>query len=56
MVAVVGYKIAVEHAPIDLPPVWGLVLGFAIGGLLFGLAGIVLLFMRWPFRRRNAAR
>ena len=31
-------------------------LGFAIGGLLFGLAGTVLLFMRWPFRRRNAAR
>ena len=27
-------------------------LGFAIGGLLLGLAGTVLLFMRWPFRRR----
>ena len=31
-------------------------LGFAIGGLLFGLAGTVLLFMRWPFRRRRSAR
>lgn len=26
-------------------------LGFAIGGLVFGLAGTVLLFMRWPIRR-----
>ena len=31
-------------------------LGFAIGGLLFGLAGTVLLFMRWPFRRRRRAK
>lgn len=29
-------------------------LGFAIGGLVLGLAGTVLLFMRWPFRRRKA--
>ena len=29
-------------------------LGFAIGGLMLGLAGTVLLFMRWPFRRRKA--
>ena len=28
-------------------------LGFAIGGLILGLAGSVLLFMRWPFRRRR---
>ena len=27
-------------------------LPFAISGLLFGLAGTVLLFMRWPFRRK----
>lgn len=26
-------------------------LAFAIGGLAFGLAGTILLFMRWPFRR-----
>ena len=31
-------------------------LGFAIGGLILGLAGTVLLFMRWPFRRRKARR
>lgn len=28
-------------------------LGFAIGGLMFGLAGTILLFMRWPIRRRR---
>ena len=27
-------------------------LGFALGGLLLGLAGTVLLFLRWPLRRR----
>ncbi len=31
-------------------------LGFAIGGLVLGLAGTILLFMRWPFRRRKARR
>lgn len=31
-------------------------LGFAIGGLILGLAGTVLLFMRWPLRRRKARR
>ena len=31
-------------------------LTFAIGGLALGVAGTILLFMRWPFRRarRNA--
>lgn len=28
-------------------------LGFAIGGLLLGIAGTVLLFMRWPIRGRR---
>ena len=28
-------------------------LAFAIGGLVVGVAGTVLLFMRWPFRRRR---
>lgn len=28
-------------------------LSFAMGGLLMGLAGTVLLFMRWPIRRRR---
>ncbi len=30
-------------------------LAFAIGGLLLGLAGTVLLLMRWPLRRRQKA-
>ena len=30
-------------------------LAFAIGGLVLGLAGTILLFMRWPFRRRKRA-
>jgi hypothetical protein len=29
-------------------------LGFALGGLLLGIFGTILLFMRWPFRRRRA--
>ena len=28
-------------------------LAFAIGGLTLGIAGTILLFMRWPFRRRR---
>ena len=28
-------------------------LAFAIGGLVMGIAGTILLFMRWPFRRRR---
>lgn len=28
-------------------------LGFAIGGLVLGIFGTILLFMRWPFRRRR---
>ena len=31
-------------------------LAFAIGGLALGLAGTVLLFIRWPFRRKRKAR
>lgn len=31
-------------------------LAFAIGGLILGLAGTLLLFMRWPIRRRTARR
>lgn len=31
-------------------------LAFAIGGLLMGTAGAVLLFMRWPLRRRRRQR
>lgn len=28
-------------------------LGFALGGLVLGIFGTILLFMRWPFRRRR---
>ena len=28
-------------------------LAFAVGGLVLGIAGTILLFMRWPFRRRR---
>ena len=31
-------------------------LGFAIGGLILGLAGTILLFMRWPFRCKRRAK
>lgn len=31
-------------------------LAFAIGGLTLGIAGTILLFMRWPIRRRRFAR
>jgi hypothetical protein len=43
--ATVGYKVAVEGASLDLPPVWGPIIGFAIGApLLFTLP--LLLFTR----------
>ena len=31
-------------------------LAFAIGGLVLGLAGTILLFIRWPFRRKRKAK
>jgi hypothetical protein len=42
VVATVGYKIAIEHAPVDIAPVWGLVLGFAIGAPVLFLAPLLL--------------
>lgn len=42
VVATVGYKIAIEHAPVDLPPVYGLVFGFAIGAPILFLAPLLL--------------
>lgn len=42
VVATVGYKIAVEHAPVDLPPIWGMVLGFTIGAPVLFLAPLLL--------------
>ena len=31
-------------------------LAFAVGGLILGIAGTILLFIRWPFRRRRKAK
>jgi hypothetical protein len=31
-------------------------LAFAIGGLVLGIAGTVLLFIRWPLRRKRKAK
>ena len=31
-------------------------LTFAVGGLVLGLAGTVLLFIRWPLRRKRKAK
>ena len=42
IISTVGYKIAVEHAPVDLPSVWGMVVGFVIGAPLLFLAPLLL--------------
>lgn len=42
VVATIGYKLAIEHAPITLPPVWGPVVGFVIGAPLLFLAPLFL--------------
>ncbi|PZQ49107.1 MAG: hypothetical protein DI551_00200 [Micavibrio aeruginosavorus] len=42
IVSTIGYKIAVEHAPLDLPPVWGPVVGFVIGAPLIFLSPLLL--------------
>lgn len=38
-----------DHENFNTP--W--LLGFALGGLVLGIFGTVLLFLRWPFRRRR---
>jgi len=42
IVSTIGYKIAVEHAPLDLPSVWGPVIGFIIGAPLLFLSPLLL--------------
>ncbi len=54
VVATVGYKIAVEHAPIYLPPVWGPVLGFIVLGPILFLAPL-LLFTKSLYRTKKRA-
>ncbi|MGB4107563.1 MAG: hypothetical protein WBK55_07185 [Alphaproteobacteria bacterium] len=42
ILSTVGYKIAIENAPIDLPPVWGMVAGFVIFAPIMFLAPLLL--------------
>lgn len=42
VVATIGYKIAMENAPVELPAVWGPVVGFAIGAPLLFLSPLLL--------------
>jgi hypothetical protein len=42
VVSTIGYKIAIEQAPIDLPAIWGAVVAFVIGAPLFFLAPLLL--------------
>ncbi len=42
IVATIGYKIAMENAPVELPGVWGPVVGFAIGAPLLFLSPLLL--------------
>jgi hypothetical protein len=54
VVAVVGYKIAIEHAPLTLTPLWGLVLGFVIGAPLLFLAPLLLFTKQLGRTKRRA--
>jgi len=54
VVAVVGYKIAIENAPINLPPVWGLVIGFAVGAPLLFLSPLLLFTKQLARTKRRA--
>ena len=52
--AVIAYKVAIEHAPLTLPPVWGPAVGFIIGApLLFTLP--LLMFTKQLFRTKRRA-
>lgn len=42
VVSTIGYKVAIEHAPINLPPIWGAVIAFIIGAPLFFLMPLLL--------------
>lgn len=54
VVATIGYKLAIEHAPITLPPVWGPVVGFVIGAPLLFLSPL-LLFTKQLHRTKSRA-
>lgn len=42
ILSTVGYKIAIENAPVDLPPVWGMVVGFVVFAPIMFLAPLLL--------------
>jgi hypothetical protein len=42
VVSTIAYKIAIEHAPVSLPPIWGAVAGFIIFAPLFFLLPLLL--------------
>ena len=42
VVSTVGYKIAIENAPVNLPPVWGMVVGFVIMAPVLFLSPLLL--------------
>lgn len=54
VVATVGYKITVEHAPAALPGVWGPIVGFSIGAPLLFLCPL-LLFSKQLYRTKKRA-
>lgn len=54
VVATIGYKLAIEGAPITLPPVWGPVVGFIIGAPLLFLSPL-LLFTKQLHRTKKRA-
>ena len=54
VVATIGYKLGIEHAPITLPPVWGPVVGFIIGAPLLFLSPL-LLFTKQLYRTKKRA-
>jgi hypothetical protein len=54
VVATIGYKLEIEHAPITLPAVWGPMVGFTIGAPLLFLCPL-LLFTRQLRQTKNLA-
>jgi hypothetical protein len=53
--ATVGYKLALEGATLSMPPVWGPLVGFIVGGPLLFLLPL-LMFTRQLYRTKRAAR
>lgn len=52
--AVIAYKVAIEHAPLSVAPVWGPALGFIIGAPLLFTAPL-LMFTKQLYRTKHRA-